>query len=87
MDYISEKDRKNMFNKILKRPENVVCADCRSNGPSWASLKFSVLVCLQCSGEHRRLGPHVTFVRSCNLDKWEAKQVLLIEAIGNKVAN
>jgi len=38
-------------------------------------------------GEHRRLGYHITFVRSCKLDKWTADEIVLMESVGNAIAN
>ncbi len=39
-----------IFDKILKKEENKLCADCRRKSPSWASLNLGVLVCMKCSG-------------------------------------
>ena len=38
--------------KILKRPENQICADCNNKTPRWASITFGVFVCLRCSGKN-----------------------------------
>lgn len=35
-----------------------------------ASIDYGVLVCLNCSGAHRALGPSVTRVKSTKLDTW-----------------
>lgn len=39
-----------IFDKILKKEENKLCADCRRKSPSWASLNLGVLICMKCSG-------------------------------------
>jgi Putative GTPase activating protein for Arf len=61
-------------------PENQVCSDCPERQPRWASLivpppgappgtpQMGAFCCLECSGSHRRLGVHISFVRSINLD-------------------
>mgnify|MGYP001810142313 CR=1 FL=1 len=43
-------------------PGNSACCDCGSPDPDWASLNLGVLMCIECSGVHRRLGVHVSKV-------------------------
>eukprot|EP01041_Mallomonas_annulata_P012799 gene12799-26983_t len=68
---------------MLKLPENQICADCTKRGPRWASANLGVFVCIECSGIHRNLGVHISFVRSVNLDTWTTKQVQFMEDWGN----
>lgn len=56
--------------KMLKKPENKLCADCKRPSPSWASINLGVFVCITCSGCHREIGVHVTKIKSINLDLW-----------------
>ena len=49
---------------------DAVCADCLAPEPGWASTNLGVLLCTQCAGCHRSLGPHISRVRSCSLDSW-----------------
>ena len=44
-------------------------------GPRWASANLGNFFCIECSGIHRNLGVHISFVRSINLDSWTVKQV------------
>ncbi len=41
---------------------------------------------LQCSGIHRNLGVHISFVRSVNLDTWKEEQVDRMDELGNSHA-
>lgn len=50
---------------VLRRvPGNSVCCDCGSPEPDWASLNLGVLLCIECSGIHRKKGVHVSKVGS-----------------------
>uniref|UniRef100_A0A7S3V6J9 Arf-GAP domain-containing protein n=1 Tax=Chaetoceros debilis TaxID=122233 RepID=A0A7S3V6J9_9STRA len=45
------------------------------------------LCCLECSGAHRRLGTHLSFVRSTELDTLKDHEVKALEYGGNSVIN
>ncbi|KAL3136510.1 hypothetical protein ABBQ38_005760 [Trebouxia sp. C0009 RCD-2024] len=75
---------------LLRRvPGNSVCCDCGSPEPDWASLNLGVLLCIECSGIHRKKGVHVSKVRSLTLDVkvWDEAVLGMMERIGNEVAN
>lgn len=62
---------------ILRRvPGNSMCCDCGSSEPDWASLNLGTLLCIECSGIHRRLGVHVSKVH-CQLHIINNPQYLL----------
>lgn len=77
---LSQDDMKAQLKELMNMPENLVCVDCGDKRPMWASLivpppdspfkeAVGCFCCYQCSGAHRRMGTHICFVRSTNLDE------------------
>jgi len=56
-------------------PGNDRCIDCGRISPEWASVTLAVFMCLDCSGQHRSLGTHISFVRSVKMDSWTPAQI------------
>eukprot|EP00397_Hematodinium_sp_SG-2012_P029114 GEMP01030731.1.p1 GENE.GEMP01030731.1~~GEMP01030731.1.p1 ORF type:complete len:251 (+),score=46.84 GEMP01030731.1:166-918(+) len=83
-DVCMDEELRNKAFRILRvQLDNRTCFDCGIRNPSWMSLSLGVWLCLECSGEHRSMGVHLTFVRSATLDGFTPLQMIQMTAGGN----
>ncbi|KAI8390278.1 hypothetical protein BD560DRAFT_380506 [Blakeslea trispora] len=77
-----------ILNEIVKRPENEFCADCGARNPRWASYSLGVFLCIRCAGIHRKMGTHISKVKSITMDQWSMEQIeIMRNSGGNTVVN
>lgn len=83
---IADEVRNTIFRRLRSATSNRTCIDCNTRNPTWISLNHGAYVCLECSGEHRRKGVHITFVRSADMDSFSPEQIILMAIGGNQRA-
>lgn len=72
---------------LVRQPGNDVCADCKGRAPRWASWNLGIFICVQCAGVHRKMGVHISKVKSITLDTWTREQVDRMKEMGNVKSN
>ncbi|KAJ9503856.1 Protein gts1 [Exophiala xenobiotica] len=72
---------------LLRTPGNSQCADCGAKNPAWASWNLGVFLCMRCASLHRKLGTHISKVKSLSMDTWTAEQVESMKHSGNNAVN
>lgn len=72
---------------LAATPGNDACADCKTRNPRWASWNLGIFICVKCAAVHRKIGTHITKVKSLNLDTWTKEQVDHMKEMGNVKSN
>ncbi|KAF3353571.1 UBA domain-containing protein 3 like [Verticillium longisporum] len=81
------RNEKALQDLVAKVPGNNSCADCQARNPAWASWSLGVFLCMRCASIHRKLGTHISKVKSLSMDGWSNEQVENMKKVGNVTSN
>ncbi|KAF9906949.1 hypothetical protein EC991_011423 [Linnemannia zychae] len=73
--------------ELLKIPVNTICCDCGAANPNWASYSLGCFLCVRCCSVHRKMGTHISKVKSVTLDSWTQDDIDNMKKWGNGKVN
>ncbi|KAL4996891.1 hypothetical protein BDV10DRAFT_170971 [Aspergillus recurvatus] len=82
-----QRNERTLQDLIRSVPGNDRCADCLAMNPGWASWNIGVFLCMRCAALHRKMGTHISKVKSLSMDSWASDQVDNMKSRGNILVN
>ncbi|KAG0250753.1 hypothetical protein DFQ27_009219, partial [Actinomortierella ambigua] len=76
-----------ILNELLKIPVNTICCDCGASNPKWASTSIGCFLCMRCCSIHRKMGTHISKIKSVTLDAWTQEEIDNMKNRGNGKVN
>ena len=74
----NENERKKKIEKLIN--ENI-CSDCGAQKPTWLSINWLTIICIDCSAIHRNLGVQITKIKSLELDNISDEYIELLSSL------
>ncbi|KAL9537217.1 hypothetical protein MBANPS3_011977 [Mucor bainieri] len=71
-----------MLGELYRVLGNDTCADCAAKNPRWASHSLGVFLCIRCASLHRKMGTHISKVKSCSMDCWTLPEIQHMKQLG-----
>ncbi|ROW00751.1 hypothetical protein VMCG_06441 [Cytospora schulzeri] len=81
------RNEKTLQDLVQNVPGNNTCADCQARNPGWASWSLGIFLCMRCASIHRKLGTHISKIKSLSMDGWSNEQVENMKKVGNITSN
>ncbi|KAL4973932.1 hypothetical protein BDW66DRAFT_140999 [Aspergillus desertorum] len=82
-----QRNERTLQDLIRSVPGNDRCADCSAMNPGWASWNLGIFLCMRCAALHRKMGTHISKVKSLSMDSWASDQVDNMKSRGNILVN
>jgi len=84
IEFFNKNETQNYIEKLIFYNK---CSDCNNDNPTWCSINWLTLICIDCSGVHRGLGVQVSKIRSLRLDNLENELIEIMLVLNQEKIN